>query len=121
VPRRDEGREVVEAIAVETPDERPDDLPDRRESHDRERLESDGSRLEDEEYGENERGEHAEPELSAPLDVPVGREHGDDGRDDRHEGQERKTKHRVHLRRNGGRRFDRGTQGATSAGPIDLP
>jgi len=121
VARRNERRKVVQSIAVETPDERPDDLTDRRESDDRERLELDGTRLEDEEHGEHERGEDAERELSASLDVPVGREHGDDGRDDGHEGQERKTTHQTHLRRNGGRRFDRGTQGRTADAPIDLP
>jgi len=110
----------VQAVAVEAPDERPDDLPYRREPDDREGLEPNGARLKHEKCCEDEGREDAEPELSAAPDVPVGREHRDDGRDDRHEREERKPAHSLHLRRNGGGRFDRGTQGRTPDTPIGL-
>jgi len=110
----------VQAVAVQAPDERPDDLPYRREPDDRERLEPNGARLEYEECREDDGREEAEPELSAPSDVPVGREHRDDGRDDRHEREERNPAHPMHLRRNAGGRFDRGTQGGTPVTPIGL-
>jgi hypothetical protein len=45
VTRRDERGQVVESVAVEAPDERADDLADRRDSDDRERLQSDRLRM----------------------------------------------------------------------------
>ena len=105
---RDEGRKVVQAVAVETPDKRPDDLPDRREPDDRERLEPDGSRLEDEERCENECREDAESNAHRARRA-VGREHSDDGRTTVTSVKWKAARHRI--RRKQRRRFDRGLGG----------
>ena len=94
MPRRDEGRQVVQPVPVEAPDERPDDLAERREPHDGERLQPHGPGLEGDQRRQDERREHTETELASPVDVPVCREHGNDGHDDRHERQEGQAAHR---------------------------
>jgi len=102
VTRRDERGQVLEAIAVETPDQGADDFPERRNRHDRKGLQPDGGGLESEKCGEHARGEYAKPELprSSDLSVQPQTAKGPDGDDEENEG---RATHVVHLRRTGPR------------------
>ena len=77
MPRWHERREVLEPVAVEAPYERADDLAERRDADDRERLEANGRRLEREEHREDAGREDAERQLSRVPDLLIDDEPAD--------------------------------------------
>ena len=80
MPRRHERRKVLEPVAVEAPHERADDLAERRDADDRERLEANGRRLEREERREDADREDAERQLSRVPDLLIDDEPADRSR-----------------------------------------
>lgn len=87
--RRYERGQVLEAVPVEPPDQRPDDLTQRGDTDDGERLETHRRGLERKEPGEHTRGEYPERELPGssnpsvepePTDGPDGNDGEDESR-----------------------------------------
>jgi len=115
VAGRYERREVLEAIRVHTPDDRPHHLAERRDPDDREGLNPDGGRMQCQERQQHPSREDAERELTRPADLLVGQQaagrpaSNDDDRDDG------EAAHHAHLRRSTGRRFDRGIRSASQS------
>lgn len=72
VTRRDESRQVVESVRVEAPDERADDLSERRDADDQERLDANRPRLENEQASEHRCRQEPEKKLTSVADVAVG-------------------------------------------------
>jgi hypothetical protein len=98
VAGRDEGGQVLEAVRVEAPDERPDHLPHRRDPDDGECLNADRSGLEKEQRAQNRCREDAEQELLSAVDVSVEPEPGRDvHRRDGH--REERARHRPFFAR----------------------
>ena len=94
VSGRDERRQVVEAIRVHAPNERPDHLPDRCEADDGEGLQPRRLGMYRQKHHEDGRGHETENELARVPDELVDRENGDDGHDDHRERDEREAVHR---------------------------
>ena len=105
---RHERRKVVEAVAVETPHERSDDLPDRRDPDDGQRLQPNRPRLEHQQAGQHARREEPEHELPRVPDGAVEHENGGDPGADDGERDEREAAHCSYLRGPIGMRFDGG-------------
>ena len=99
VPRRHVRGDVVEPVLVEAPDQRADDLADRRHAHDRERLPANGARLEREQRREHGGGEQAEDALARRVDRALQQEPARGPRDDDRERDEGKAAHSPYLRR----------------------
>jgi len=117
VAGRHERREILEAIRVHTPEDRPDQLAERRDPDDCEGLHPDGRRMQCQESQEDARREDAERELTGPADLLVRQQAA--GRpacdhDDRNDG---KAAHHAHLRRSTGGGSIEGSR-SLIAGPI---
>ena len=69
--RRDERRQVLEAIAIEAPDQGTDDFSERGDRDDCQRLESDCRPLKREQPDEHRCGQRSEPSLSGFPDAAV--------------------------------------------------
>jgi len=106
VSRRHERRKVVEAVAVETPDERSDDLSDRRDSHDSQRLQPNRFWLERQQAGQHACRDEPERQLPRMSHRAVEHENGGNPDADDDERDEWEAAHRSYLRGPIGMRFD---------------
>ena len=88
-----------EPVAIETPHQLADDLAQRRDSDDGERLHAHFRRLEHEECREDSGRQDAERELARVLHVPIDHETADGPGADDEKRDEREAAHRSHLRR----------------------
>jgi len=84
----DEDREVVKAIAVDAPEERADDLSDRRDRHNGECLESRCGFVDPQKRGQHPAREDAEEDLAREVHVAIEEEAADGPRRDRGNGDE---------------------------------
>jgi len=95
VTRWDEHGQILEAVAVETPDQGADNLPERGDSDNRERLETDRGRVKGEEPCEHRDGQSAERQLPRSSDLSVEPEPANGPRGDDEEDEDRPAHYRI--------------------------